>query len=477
MTRIQRTAAMIAMVLLPCTTLAQDHNYWNNQFGSRSALMGGAVVGGVRDTSAVFYNPGALGFIDNQSLSVSANALRVERSVIENGAGDGRDLDSDTLSVVPLLISGITFLNDSGSDVLGYGILTRNSYQLEISERRDVVGNILNSGTFPGEENYIGQISADTKLDEYWGGVGYSHRFNEQISAGLTTFVAVRSQSFNEQTFARVISTDTFAASTSNLSSNYDFYNVRLLWKGGVSVDCNPVKIGLTVTTPSIDLFGDGTSAGDLTVTNVDIDGDGLPDTFVADDRQDDLDAEIRSPLSIAAGLDWQITDQTVIAVTGEWFTALGAYDVMTPEARDFIRPPGVATGLFNSQDFLTVLDAADDVFNVALAVEHSFTETLKGILSFRTDYSNGASIAEQGKDRGITDWNVYHVTVGGTYRRERSELALGLVYSFADKDDAQQVVNFDNPSEDTFLFGRPGSASANYDALSIILGYTYYFS
>ncbi|HQH26133.1 MAG TPA: hypothetical protein PLP17_01945 [Oligoflexia bacterium] len=113
MTRIQRTAAMIAMVLLPCTTLAQDHNYWNNQFGSRSALMGGAVVGGVRDTSAVFYNPGALGFIDNQSLSVSANALRVERSVIENGAGDGRDLDSDTLSVVPLLISGITFLNDS----------------------------------------------------------------------------------------------------------------------------------------------------------------------------------------------------------------------------------------------------------------------------------------------------------------------------------------------------------------------------
>jgi hypothetical protein len=48
--------------------MSQDSNYNTNQYGSRSALMGGAVVGGVRDTSAGFYNPGALGFVDNASL-------------------------------------------------------------------------------------------------------------------------------------------------------------------------------------------------------------------------------------------------------------------------------------------------------------------------------------------------------------------------------------------------------------------------
>ena len=39
---------------------AQELNTNTFQVGSRSALMGGAVVGGVRDTSATFYNPGAL---------------------------------------------------------------------------------------------------------------------------------------------------------------------------------------------------------------------------------------------------------------------------------------------------------------------------------------------------------------------------------------------------------------------------------
>ena len=51
---------MILILVLFGTSrvLAQEMNYNTFQVGSRSALMGGAVVGGVRDTSATFYNPG-----------------------------------------------------------------------------------------------------------------------------------------------------------------------------------------------------------------------------------------------------------------------------------------------------------------------------------------------------------------------------------------------------------------------------------
>ena len=83
--------------------LAQDSHYWTHQFGSRSALMGGAVVGGVDDTSAGYYNPGALSQVKNESLSVSATGYQYESISIKDGAAAGNDLDSDKVRVIPLL--------------------------------------------------------------------------------------------------------------------------------------------------------------------------------------------------------------------------------------------------------------------------------------------------------------------------------------------------------------------------------------
>jgi len=87
------------LVFFSRPALSQDHHYWGQQFGSRSALMGGAVVGGVRDTSAGFYNPAALGFVNKPSLSVSASAYQMERLSVDNGAGTGESLDSSKMTV------------------------------------------------------------------------------------------------------------------------------------------------------------------------------------------------------------------------------------------------------------------------------------------------------------------------------------------------------------------------------------------
>ena len=66
----------VSVLICMSPVLAQEVNYNTYQYGTRSALMGGAAVGGVRDSSAVYYNPGSLGFIQESSLSVSANAYR-----------------------------------------------------------------------------------------------------------------------------------------------------------------------------------------------------------------------------------------------------------------------------------------------------------------------------------------------------------------------------------------------------------------
>src|SRR5688572_28339145 len=100
--------ALLALCLACCAGVwAQDQNYWFQQFGTRSHLLGGSVVGGVDDTSAGYYNPSRLAFVDNPELSVSATVYQFDRFFIRDGAGKDRDLMSINWRVVPSLVSGI----------------------------------------------------------------------------------------------------------------------------------------------------------------------------------------------------------------------------------------------------------------------------------------------------------------------------------------------------------------------------------
>ena len=86
---------------------AQDDHYWSQQYGAESTLLGGAMVGGVSDNSAVYYNPGALAFITNLSLSIDANVYRMDKILISDGAGKGLNLNSAQISIYPQIISGM----------------------------------------------------------------------------------------------------------------------------------------------------------------------------------------------------------------------------------------------------------------------------------------------------------------------------------------------------------------------------------
>jgi len=45
------------IIVLQVSSTAQENNYWSIQYGTRSTLLGGAVIGSVSDLSATFYNP------------------------------------------------------------------------------------------------------------------------------------------------------------------------------------------------------------------------------------------------------------------------------------------------------------------------------------------------------------------------------------------------------------------------------------
>jgi len=84
--------------------IAQDDHYWSQQYGAESTLMGGAMVAGVSDNSAVYYNPGALAFITNPNLSIDVNVYRMDRILIKDGAGQGLNLNSAQIRMKHQLI-------------------------------------------------------------------------------------------------------------------------------------------------------------------------------------------------------------------------------------------------------------------------------------------------------------------------------------------------------------------------------------
>ena len=71
-------AILIFILLLLTSINSQDRHYWDQAVGGRTALLGGIAVGGVRDYSATFYNPGALSFLSKNKLSFSFSAYGIK---------------------------------------------------------------------------------------------------------------------------------------------------------------------------------------------------------------------------------------------------------------------------------------------------------------------------------------------------------------------------------------------------------------
>ena len=107
---------------------AQDDHYWSQQYGAESTLLGGAMVGGASDNSAIYYNPGALAFISNPSLSIDANVYRMDKTLITDGAGKGQNLNSAQISIYPHIISGMLKLIKNDRIKFSYSLFLKLIY-------------------------------------------------------------------------------------------------------------------------------------------------------------------------------------------------------------------------------------------------------------------------------------------------------------------------------------------------------------
>lgn len=464
-----------AFLLIVSMLKAQDTHYWTLQFGTRSALLGGAVVGGVKDNTALYYNPGSLGFVDTASVSIDASVYQLEKITIYNAIGNRGDFKGSNIGTIPLLFSGI-IRNNNPRLKIAYGFVNTTDFDFKATARLDGYYPIVAESESPGDEEFIAQQTIATSVGEMAPSLGLGYRLSEKLSVGVTGLFTYRSQSFQKVSLSRFFLNDAGNTLVTATSLQYmSYYNIRGQLKLGVAWQYDKMDLGLAFTTPGIRLMGDGTVMADITASNLNYNGTGRID-ILANDRQENLKSKFKSPLTVSAGVNFHFSRST-LGFSGEYFGGYEIYDIMRAEPSAFVRPASVYPDL-GSENFLRVKTGVRPVLNVSVGYEYRLNESVSFLTSFRTNnsYFDEDLANVVGIKPDLSSWNIYHFTAGSTFRIGRSSIAVGFMTGFGTDKHREQEGNLAEPKESNFLRGATTITKANYNSFGFLLGYSYTF-
>jgi len=183
------TFAYAASVFLsaPAAIQGQSGNHWTEQFGNRSMLLSGAVIGSVSDLGLVFYNPARLALVEKPAFVVTAKGYQWDRFKLENGLGEGLDLKDTNFGGAPTLAAGAFSLPFLEGHKFAYAFLTRRRDDTDVFLRTERYGDVLQG--FPGEEFFSGTVDILTTMKEDWMGLSWAHTLGGgRWSVGLSSF-------------------------------------------------------------------------------------------------------------------------------------------------------------------------------------------------------------------------------------------------------------------------------------------------
>ncbi len=404
---------------------AQDANYWSHQYGAYSILLGGTVIGSVSDLASTYYNPGRLIVSDTSSFLITANAYQLSNLRVENGAGQGRDIRNSQIDVAPNLVAGnLPWRDFIRPSRMAYSVLQRYRNEFELIGR-----NALTLDALPGiggDEFLAGEVAYNFKISDLWVGITWSTRLSEKLSFGVTPYFSIRSMRWDRRILYEGILDDGSTASAFQFN-NFKYSLISLLGKFGLSYELGDrSSIGLNLTTPYLNLFGNGDVLFNETVTGGDLTGNGVSDDKLVADQQLKRKANYRSGWALGLGGTFPISPSGRLHLSAEYFTPVAAFDLLDTD-------PFIGQTTDETLEHF-VQTQAEGVLNYGAGIEFSGKKRADFYGSVTTDSSpipddpNESITARLGID-------MIHVSGGTVLSFGKVDLNLGLVYSFGNTD------------------------------------------
>ena len=453
---------------------AQMDRYWDANLNSENALMGGAAVAGVGDVGASFYNPASISRSFSSKLAFNTSVISVRINKIQNGVRQGENLRDENIQVVPRAFSFM--YKPKKLRKVHFELLTmvKNQSILFVNEGFEFRADTFNPET-EGEDVLSGNVYIRNSFNDAYMGGGVAINLNDRWSIGTSSFLTVkRVDQQNRLSYTLRPTADSFCyqgdcgpsyVTSSDYNKTMRMYEYGMLFKGGINYLGDEFSFGVTFTTPSFKILGSGFSERLIDHSNYRNDSTGELVSYRAQDWQGGLPARYKDPFSIALGLRFQNEAQTFqINVTAEYFTSIKAYRLLTSEPNPNITDPEIYDEL-PVEAPLTYVQAADDVFNVAIGFRVAVGKKDFIYGGFRTDFN-----ARSGWDLGeledyqtlnSVDFDLYHFTGGSTFRIKGVDLILGAQYSYGA---GKNKTPFFGVQESLFdgLFNQPNPESTN---------------
>ena len=444
------SAALLSATLLCAAGAAhsQDTNYWSLQYGTRGELLGGVVVGSAVDLSATYYNPGSLALVIDPSAILTATVFGMETIKVIDEDPDQDAVTSRHVGPQPSLFAGSLPMHWFGGQ-MAYSVLTRQELNFRLTEREgavigfDETGDTLSLGT---------EILFDQDVSETWGGLTWSKKATERIGYGATIYGAYRGQSFSARRTVEAIGAGGYGASLLNWH-DFDYWTFRFMAKLGIEAEFSNFSLGIAFTSGGLPVLGSGTILVNRVVVG-DTNRDGIDDSRADVSYGEGVDAEYKSPTSIAVGGSYRWTDTTLHA-TAEYFSVVDAYTVM--ETSFAGSSPGVTTRPAK------VVDALDDVLNWGVGLERRFSEKTTAYISFITDHSANRVAGQY--DISVSTWDIYHLNGGVAFTLLGTDLTLGGGFAWG-----QQPLNI-TPDSAGSLPSTAQPSEVSYSRIKAILG------
>jgi hypothetical protein len=426
---------------------AQDTHYWAIQYGPVGQLVGGQLIGGVSDLSATYYNPGALALENESSYLLSTESVQWESVGTDSSAGiQVLDTSSSRFGAAPSLLAGVLPRWFGQRTRLAWSFLTRQQFDVRLGQR---LTDPLGPGVRSAAESYFDQDAV-----EDWGGLTFSRQLSDSVGIGLTWYGVYRGQRSRKELSLQSVAPDGSSLAASGVS-DFEYTHYRTLAKLGLAWRNRDWKAGLSITTPSLGVFGSGKAAYTLSLTGTDKDRDGRPDPPVlVTDTQDGLDSQYRSSWAVGAGVSRRFGGTTLYA-SAEWYAAVSRFAVIevptsAPEAGGLTQ-------------------ALASVLNAGVGVEHVLSGGVSVYGAFNTDSS--AATGSPSENVTISDWDIYHVSGGLAFRFRDNRFTLGASWARGHK---QRPLDSPIPPDALPGTGIGQDVAIRYSKVTILFGFVF---